>query len=225
MKKFIIVVMLLVCSSSLFAQRVDSYGIPLQSINLQVADALVPTVGISLGVGLGIALGAGMAAVISGGNAGIDAPKTKGVIPTLSAGYEFHFPDTRWSLGPELSYWHYGLASTSSYQHLHLATVVAAGKLYYKPSGICKLYGGLDLGAGISFNTVQTLSGGSTATKAEAAEGDQPSEDSGSDGPGIFPAIQFNPIGMRLGSEKVAFLAELGFGYKGIVQLGVNIAL
>ena len=65
MKKFIIALMLLVCSSSVFAQRVDSYGIPLQSLNLQVADALVPTVGISLGVGLGIALGAGMAAVLT----------------------------------------------------------------------------------------------------------------------------------------------------------------
>ena len=42
---------------------------------------------------------------------------------------------------------------------------------------------------------------------------------------GIGPYYQINPIGMRLGSERLAFVAEFGIGFKGIVQLGVNVGI
>jgi len=225
MKKFIIAAVLLVCSSSLFAQNVDSYGIPQNSLNIQGADALVPTAFSSVAVGLGIAIGAGVAATITGGQAtDIDTPKFKGWTPFVSAGYEYHFPDTRWSLGPDLGYWHYGLVSSDGvYQHFNFMTLAAAGKLYYKPAGICKLYGGLNLGVGTLFSTTTNVT---PATKSEASESESSSsEPDDSDKPSFIPAIQFNPIGMRLGSEKIAFIAELGVGYKGILQLGVNIGL
>lgn len=219
--------MLLVCSSSLFAQNVDSYGIPVNSLNIQTADAMVPYVGsgivLGLGTAIGVGLGAAFVAVLTGGNADVDyeAPKMAGWCPFVTLGYEHHFPNTRWSLGPEVGYWHTGTVSSDHYQHVNLVTLAAAGKLYYKPAGICKLYGGLNLGAGTLFSTSQTIT---PATKAEdtGAAGDSSSS---SDGPAILPLIQFNPIGMRLGSEKVAFLAELGIGYKGFLQLGINVAL
>ena len=219
--------MLLVCSSSLFAQNVDSYGIPVNSLNIQTADAMVPYVGsgivLGLGTAIGVGVGAAFVAVLTGGNADVDfeAPKMAGWCPFVTLGYEHHFPNTRWSLGPEVGYWHTGTVSSDYYQHVNLVTLAAAGKLYYKPAGICKLYGGLNLGAGTLFSTSQTMT---PATKAEdtGAAGDSSSS---SDGPAILPLIQFNPIGMRLGSEKVAFLAELGIGYKGFLQLGINVAL
>lgn len=222
MKKFIIVMVLLACSSSLFAQNVDSYGIPTNSLNVEVADALVPTAVGGIAVGLGVAIGAGLAAAFSGGKATIEGPQYKGITPFVSAGWEHHFPNTRWSVGPEVGYWHAGLASKESYQHFNLVTLNAAGKIYYKPAGICKLYGGLNLGVGMVLNSEQAVT---PATKAEEPTDSAPAEPETKDGPGILPTIQFNPIGMRLGSEKVAFVAELGIGYKGILQLGMNIAL
>ena len=223
MKKIIIAMMLLVCSSSLFAQNVDSYGIPTNSLNVEVADALVPTAFGGVAVGLGVAIGASIAAVISGGNAtDIDGPQYKDITPFFSVGYEHHFPNTRWSLGPEVGYWHSGLASKESYQHFHFTTLNAAAKLYYKPAGICKLYGGLNLGVGVVLSSEQAVT---PATKAAETPEGASGEPETKDGPSILPTIQFNPIGMRLGSEKIAFLAELGFGYKGILQLGMNVAL
>lgn len=197
MKKTILALFLLLCTVSIQAQTVDSYGIPVHSLNVQASDALVPTFATSLVIALGYALGAGIAAVISNGNAEVDAPEFKGWIPFVSAGYEYHFPDTRWSLGPELGYWHYGLESNDNYQHIHFLTLTANGKLYYKRAGICKLYGGLNVGVGLV-----------------ASQGASP-----------IPVVQLNPIGMRLGGEKAAFVAELGAGYLGFLQLGANIAL
>ena len=227
MKKLIVLIVLLACSSSLFAQEVDSYGIPVNSINVEVSDALVPTVISALGVGIGTALGAAFAAVISGGNATIDAPQFRGWIPFISAQYEYHFPDTRWSVGPELSYWHYGLENNTSYMHLHLPALTAAGKFYYKPEGICKLYGGLSLGAEVFFST--TVKKSVPETKAEGSDTPDAPVDSGENNPSgnasFLPAFQITPIGMRLGGDKAAFVAELGVGYKGFLSLGANIAL
>jgi hypothetical protein len=228
MKKFIVALMLLVCSSSLFAQNVDVYGLPVNSLNVQVSDAYVPTAFTAVGVGLGVAIGAGLVAVFSGGNASVESPEFKGWIPYISAGYDHHFANTRWTVGPEIGYWHYGLVSSDSYQHIHFPTLTAAGKFYYKPAGICKLYGGLNLGVGSVFTT--TVNRPAPVTKADDGDagdtvGATEDSSSSSDDPSIFPVVQLTPIGMRLGSEKVAFTAELGVGYKGFLQLGLNVAL
>ena len=228
MKKFIVALMLLVCSSSLFAQNVDKYGIPVNSLNIQAADALVPTAICGVGVGLGLAIGAGFAAVLTGGNATVESPEFKGWIPFMSVGYDHHFANTRWTVGPEIGYWHYGIVSSDSYQHIHFPTLTAAGKFYYKPAGVCKLYGGLNLGVGTVFTTTNAVKKTAPATKAEADAGDTvgASNNSGSsNSPSIFPVFQVTPIGMRLGSEKAAFVAELGIGYKGFLQMGLNLAL
>ncbi|MBR5034829.1 MAG: hypothetical protein IKX71_05940 [Bacteroidales bacterium] len=228
MKKLITALMLLVCSSSLFAQDVDVYGLPINSLNVQVSDAMVPTALCGVGVGLGLAIGAGFAAVLTGGNATIESPEFKGWTPYMSVGYDYHFADTRWTVGPEVGYWHYGLQSSDSYQHIHFPTLTAAGKFYYKPAGKCKLYGGLNLGVGTVFTT--TVNRPAPVTKADDGDagdtvGATEDSSSSSDDPSIFPVVQLTPIGMRLGSEKVAFTAELGVGYKGFLQLGVNVAL
>lgn len=222
MNRIIVAIVLLAFSSSLFAQNVDKYGIAADSYNVEVADAILPTAVAGIGVGLGVAIGAGFAAVVSGGHATIEGPQFKGITPFFSLGWEHHFPDTRWSLGPEVGYWHAGLVNKESYQHFNFLTLNAAGKLYYKPAGICKLYGGLNLGAGMIITTETSVK---PATQAEESAGGEPSEPAAKSGPAIIPTIQFNPIGIRLGSGQVAFVAELGFGYKGILQLGVNFAL
>ena len=223
MKKIIVLLIgLMLCFATSNAQTVDSYGIPTHNLNVEVADALVPTAFGGVVVGLGVAIGASMAAVISGGNATIDGPQYKGITPFFSAGYEYHFPDTRWSVGPEVGYWHAGLVDEDSYQHFNLITLNADGKIYYKPAGICKLYGGLNLGIGTVLSNKQTIT---PVTKADEPTDDAPSEPATKDGPAIIPTFQINPIGMRLGSDKVAFLAELGIGYKGILQLGVTVGL
>lgn len=199
MKKLILALVMLVCSAAVYGQGVDGYGLPLCSLIVQAGDALTNTVATGLAIGLGYALGAGLAAVITAGNATVEAPQFSGWIPFLSVGYDYHFSDTRWSFGPEVGYWHYGFTSGGGgYNHLHLITICADTKLYYKPRGSCKLYGGLDVGAGIVASA-----GGAT----------------------VLPAIQLNPIAMRWGSERAAFVAELGLGYKGILQLGANFAL
>ena len=174
MKKTLLVVILLAVSVIGHAQRVDSYSIPCNSLNLQVCDALPITTAVGIGVGLGWALGAGMAAALTGGQATVNAPEFKGWTPCFSVGYEHHFADTRWSLGPEAGYWHYGLQSDESYTHLHLMGIAAAGKFFYKPAGVCKLYGGVSLGAGAF------ISGGEVSP---------------------LPIFQINPIGMRLGGN------------------------
>ena len=83
----------------------------------------------------------------------------------------------------------------------------------------------MNLGVGTVFTT--TVSRPAVSTKAvEEDPGDTVgSSNDDSSNPEIFPVIQLTPIGMRLGGEKVAFTAELGVGYKGFCQVGLNIAL
>ena len=191
MKKIAVILAVLMLTPAAYAQKADSYGIPADNIDIQISDAL------------GESFISAFAAVFAASASAIfkQDPNTEmtGWIPFVSAGYEHHFADTRWNAGGEAGYWHIGARTKDSgiVDHNHLAVVAATGKIYYKPRGICKLYGGLNLGLGIISSSENSL----------------------------FPAFQLNPIGMRLGSEKVAFLLELGFGYRGIVQAGVTFGL
>ena len=185
--------MVLCLSTAVFGQHVDKYGIPNHSITVQVSDSFVESVA---GVVVG-ALVLGIEAVASQGE---KVDQITGWTPYLTASYDYHFADTRFTVGPEIGYWHIGLRSDEGrYQHFNMFTATMNGKVYYKPAGICKLYGGLN--AGLATLAVT----GSKAT--------------------FFPAIQLNPIGMQLGKSRVAFVAELGIGYRGILQLGANVAL
>lgn len=199
MKKFILTLIVMLFCSTTFGQTFDIHGIPTHSLNVQVADGLVPTSFTGVAVALGYAIGASMAAVISNGNAELEGMEMNGVTPFVSAGYDYHFPGTRWNVGGELGYWHCGMKiEDNPTQHINFGTATATGKFFYKPDGICKLYGGLNAGVGL------VISGGEVSP---------------------VPAVQATPIGMRLGNESIAFTAELGVGYKGFLQIGANIAL
>ena len=141
------------------------------------------------------------AEAVANGVAGEEQTGDAGIIswmPCMTVGYDYHFYDTRWNLGGELGFWHMGIGMANGDKILGFTqTATVTGKYFYKPYGICKLYGGANLGIG--FAEIQDLT--------------------------LFPAVQLNPIGMRLGSDKVGFTAELGCGYKGILQLGVSVAL
>lgn len=191
MKKAILIVMLMLSAPLLRAQEVDGYGIPINSLNIQAADSALESV-------VGIVIGAFVLGIEAVASQGEKVDEITGWIPFVSAGYDYHFADTRWTLGPELGYWHIGLTSKEGrQQHFHFGVLAMAGKYFYKPAGICKLYGGLNLGAGLL-----------------ASSGAEPS---------LIPAFQVNPIGMRLGGDNVAFVAELGVGYRGVIQLGLTV--
>ncbi len=147
---------------------------------------------------------------IAAGFAGIFDANLTGMSPMYSIAYDHHFPDTRWAVGADTGLFFMKITTkggvTNTYRVVPLA---ATGKFYYLPKGICKLYGSLALGACLSVPTNQNSETGVMETSVD----------------GLSPFIQVNPIGLRLGSERLAFVAELGFGHKGILQFGVNVGL
>lgn len=198
MKKFIILILSLILSYGVAnAQLFDKYGIPTHSLNVQVADGLVPDAFAAVVVTMGIAFAAPWVAV-AGGDASDITLNLEGLTPFVSAGYDYHFPGTRWDIGGELGVWHCALINSDYKQHFHFGTATASGKFFYKPTGVCKLYGGANLGVGILYN------------------GEEISP---------LPIVQLTPIGMRLGNEAIAFVAEASIGYKGFLQIGINIGL
>ena len=208
MNRLVVALLLIVCSTTVFAQRFDEYGIPVNSLNVQVSDGLDEIICEGLISAIGPVAEATTSAIIAGmlGTEPGETTKWKHGMPTpyMTIGYEHHFPGSRWNLGGEAGYWCRTSTTLNKEpnitQHFNFASAVVTSKLFYKPSGVCKLYGGLNIGA-ITFFT------------------------SNSSGLPVIPAVQFNPIGMRLGGEKIAFMAELGFGYRGFLQMGANIAL
>jgi len=203
MKRIIIAsVLALVCVSA-GAQVRDSYGLPRHSLNFQVSD----------GIGEGfVAVMVDVMAISIKALAGQDTDdELTGWIPYLSAGYDYHFDDTRWSLGCDAGYWHVGATTRENgvkeTRHANIGTLAAASKFYYNCIGAVKLYAGVNLGLGV-YGVMNDKDEGKSFEK-----------------PGLFPAFQINPIGMRVGRGDVAFVAEFGFGYRGIVQLGVNVTL
>ena len=203
MKKLVLITLLLLSVFSAQGQTIDSYGIPSHSLDLQVSDGLGEGAVAMLVEVMALSIQA-----IFNQNSNTDFV---GWIPYVTTGYNYHFADTRWSMGAELGYWHLGAKENKdgiiTTTHGNVGTVAVTGKCFYKPKGVCKLYGGLNLGLGI-YGVMTDSPEGRTFDK-----------------PQFFPAFQLNPIGMRLGSEKIAFIAELGLGYRGILQLGVNIGL
>ena len=191
MNRILIILAALMLSSASFGQKVDGYGIPANNITIQASDGL----GEVFMAGLVMAFAQSARAIFK------QEPneETTGWMPFVSAGYDYHFADTRWNLGGEAGYWGLGVRNkeTGVTRYNHVATLTVTSKIFYKPLGVCKLYGGVNLGIGA----------------VASGEGD------------VFPAFQVNPIGMRLGSEKVAFVLELGVGYRGIVQAGVTFGL
>ena len=126
MKKIAIFLAALMISSAAFGQRVDGYGIPANNIGIQVSDAT----GETFVSAFAVAFAASASAIFK------QDPNLEmtGWIPFLSAGYEYHFADTRWNVGGEAGYWHVGSRAkdTGIVSHNHLAVIAAAGKIYYK---------------------------------------------------------------------------------------------
>ena len=208
MKKFILALMLMFSCSTMFGQLFDYHGIPTHSLNVQVSDGIGEIFLDAFVTVLGAAAEAIVVGTVEGmigTESGEPVTQWDGGFPTpyMTLGYDYHFPGTRWNVGGELGYWQCTSRSVNRdpviTRRMNFASAAATGKFFYKPDGVCKLYGGLNAGI-LVLGT-----------------------DSGE--PGFIPAVQVNPIGMRLGNENVAFIAELGAGYRGILQLGVNVSL
>ena len=150
------------------------------------------------------------AGAIAAGFVGIFDADLTGMSLMYSIAYDHHFPDTRWAVGADTGLFSMKITTKGGVTNtFRMVPLAATGKFYYLPKGVCKLYGSLALGACLSVPTCQNDETGVMETSVD----------------GISPYIQVNPIGMRLGSERLAFVAELGFGHKGILQLGVNVGL
>ena len=229
MKKVIVAILLFACCSSLSAQSVDEYGLPVNSLYFQTsdgigevfADALISSFG-----PLAEAVSRAFIASLFNTDPGETTKWEHGTpTPYLTVAYEHHFPGSRWNLGGEVGYWHCSAKTLNNdpviVTHTNFGSLAATAKLFYKPSGICKLYGGLNLGVATFVTSMDSL----PATKSSDSGDDIANGDSSAGEAPVLPAIQFNPIGMRLGGERVAFVAELGIGYKGILQLGLNVGL
>ena len=208
MKKFIIILLtVLLGYTTSYAQLFDRYDIPTHSMTVQVSDGMGEIFLDAFVIILGAATEAIVVGTVDAVTGSDDGTVTQwdGGCPTpyMTLDYDYHFPGTRWNVGGELGYWQCTSRSVNKdpviTRKMNFGSICATGKFFYKPEGICKLYGGVNAGVLIL-----------------GADG--------SDG-GIVPAIQINPIGLRLGNEVIAFVAELGAGYKGIFQLGVNIGL
>lgn len=200
MKKIIVLLIgLMLCFMTSNAQMVDSYDIPTHNVTVQVADGSVESL-------VGVFAGVFAFTIDALANQDEDNHNVKSEIygwtPHMGASYDYHFPDTRWNVGGDLGYWQMGYRFSNGNKTMgHIFNVAATGKYFYKPDGVCKLYGGLNIGAGLFAQT----------------NTDTP--------PQVIPVIQANVIGMRLGNEHIAFVSELGVGYKGILQLGVTVGL
>ena len=203
MKKLVLIILLSLSAFTAQGQKIDGYGIPSHSLDLQVSDGM--------GEGAVAVFAQVLAVSIQAIFNQTSETEFVGWIPYVTTGYNYHFADTRWSMGAELGYWHLAARDNKdnvvTTTHGNVGTVALSGKCFYKPKGVCKLYGGLNLGLG-TYWVMEDSPEGRTF-----------------ENPQFFPAFQLNPIGMRLGSEKIAFIAELGLGYRGILQLGVNIGL
>lgn len=200
MKKIIILILsLMLCYGTANAQLFDIHEIPTHSLTAQVADGSVESL-------VGVLVGAFAFTIDALANQDENEHNVKsdiyGWTPHVNVGYDYHFPGTRWNVGADLGYWQMGYKFSNGNKTMgRIFNVAATGKYFYKPDGVCKLYGGLNIGAGLF-----------TQTNTDSV-------------PQVIPIIQANVIGMRLGNEQIAFVSELGVGYRGILQLGVNIGL
>lgn len=208
MKKFIIILLIVLLGyTTSYAQPFNRHDIPTHSITVQVSDGIGEIFLDAFVTVLGAAAEAivvGTVDAITNSDSGeVTQWKNSCLTPYTTLGYDYHFPGTRWNIGGEFGYWQCTYRSVNKdpviKRTMSFGSLCATGKFFYKPEGICKLYGGVNAGI---------LVLGSTNSKGS-----------------VIPAIQINPIGMRLGNESIAFIAELGLGYKGILQLGVNIGL
>ncbi|MEG1837870.1 MAG: hypothetical protein RR220_01070 [Bacteroidaceae bacterium] len=115
-------------------------------------------------------------------------------IGNFSVGYRWLTNNSRWALGGDFSY----TVSNEKFNNgeklsYNFFSIVPTAELYYIKSGICRLYGTVGVGPMIS--------------------------DDGAFG----TAFQINPIALRIGNNKIAGFIELGVGYKGIANLGIEI--
>ena len=189
MKKLILI-LVCVLSSYHFAAGQEAHDMNGNSLSIICSDGI--------GEGASVVFASAIASVIAA-IFGAETHQELGWTPFLSLGYDHGFDGSRWCAGADAGFMHIGITDTDTgdKNHYYIGVLAAAGKYFYKPDGNCRLYGGLNLGAGAAGN--ETLE--------------------------FFPAFQVNPIGMQLGSKRVSFVAELGFGYRGIVQMGLNIKL
>lgn len=199
MKKIFAIIVTMIMWLTVNAQTIDVHGIPTHSITAQVADGSVESM-------VGVLVGVFAFTIDALANQDEDEHNVKsdiyGWTPYMNVGYDYHFPDTRWNVGADLGYWQMGYKFSNGNKTMgRIFNVAATGKYFYKPDGICKLYGGLNLGAGLFAQTNTDSS------------------------PQVIPVIQANVIGMRLGNERIAFVSELGVGYRGVLQLGMQVSL
>lgn len=125
----------------------------------------------------------------------INGPGDFKALGAISLGYRRLSNNSRWALGGDFSYVDVRETFKNGVKiNFSFFAVVPTAEFYYFKTGLFRLYSTLGVG------TIFT--------------------DDGSFG----TAFQINPVAVRIGSGRFAGFAEVGFGYKGIANLGFEYA-
>lgn len=91
--------------------------------------------------------------------------------------------------------------------------VLPSADFTYFKSGIFKLYGGVGLGAMVGIKNQKSLT----------TDGGDYLKNNKLDKNGAYLAYQINPLGVRIGSERIGAFVEAGYGVKGLVNVGLSL--
>lgn len=185
----------------------DGYALPIGCV---MAEALAN--------GIAVAIAAPFIAMFGGELDDIDiSPKDFKTYGIADIGYRYVLPRDRFSVGFNVSYsllqrkWDEktdngdGTETVALYKtDGHLLFVTTGATCYYKRRGWCKLYGALDLGIIYSPKLNEVL----------------PIYDHK-----IGFAVNVTPIGVQMGSDRVAGFIEMNWGYKGFASAGIRISM
>ncbi len=117
-------------------------------------------------------------------------------IGTFTLSYNRVINNERWAFGLDLGY----SSMQATYKdgktdNVSLFNVAPTATCYYKKSGIFRLYGSASVGA--MFDNSSDISPSFT--------------------------FHFSPIGMRIGNNAIAGFLDLGYGFKGIINVGLQV--
>lgn len=137
-----------------------------------------------------------------------------------SYGIGYRYMHNRFGLGADISY--IGLRNdvklasgnpTDFRVNKNYFIVLPSADFTYIKSGIFKLYGGVGLGAMVGLKNQKSLT----------TDGADYLKNTKLDKTDAFLAYQINPLGIRLGNDRIGAFLEAGYGIKGVVNVGLSL--
>lgn len=120
----------------------------------------------------------------------------------FNVGYQFISKSERWGYGLNLGYtpmsYDMKVLGVTTRETINLLGIMPTVECYYIKKGIVRLYGSLGVGVNVGFTNTEVAVGIDT---------------------------QFNPIAMRVGTNRIAGFFSVGIGTRGIFGLGLQVGL